>query len=172
MLLEILNRTPIWVFVLFAVLLAYGLLQTRTRELGWKRVALTPAIFMPLSLWGVWAAFGPAPLAFGAWVAGAGAAVALNRYARAPRQVSYSAQTRLFRVAGSWVPLAMMMAIFFMRYATTVAMAMQPALQAGPLFSAGVGAAYGLMSGSFLARALHILASATKHEVRPIGAAS
>jgi hypothetical protein len=160
MLLEILKRTPTWVFVLFLVLLALGALQTRPRELRWSRVALMPAIFLPLSLWGVWTAFGPQALAFGAWLAGIGAAVALNHYARVPRQVSYTAQTRLFRVAGSWIPLAMMMAIFFTRYATTVAMAMQPALTAAPLFAAGVGAAYGLMSGSFLARALRILGTA------------
>jgi hypothetical protein len=157
MLLEILQRTPIWVFVLFVVLLALGALQTRTRELGWTRVAFMPAVFLPLSLWGVWTAFGPEALAFGAWLAGVGAAVALNRYARLPRHVTYAAQTQMFRVAGSWVPLAMMMAIFFMRYATTVAMAMQPGLRAMPLFATAVGAAYGLMSGSFLARALRIL---------------
>jgi hypothetical protein len=160
MLLEILNRTPTWVFVLFLALLALGVLQTRTRELGWTRVALMPAVFLPFSLWGVWTAFGPEALAFGAWLAGVGAAVMLSRHARVPRQVSYTAQTRLFRVAGSWIPLAMMMAIFFTRYATTVAMAMQPALQAAPLFATGIGAAYGLMSGSFLARALRILGAA------------
>lgn len=160
MLLEILKRTPTWVFVLFLVLLALGALQTRTRELGWPRVALMPAIFLPLSLWGVWTAFGPQALAFGAWLAGVGTAVALNRFARVPRRVSYEAQTRLFRVTGSWIPLAMMMAIFFTRYAVTVAMAMQPTLTAAPLFATGVGAAYGLMSGSFLARALRIVGAA------------
>ncbi len=35
MLLQILERTPPWVFLLFAVLVAFGLLQTRTRrEMG------------------------------------------------------------------------------------------------------------------------------------------
>jgi hypothetical protein len=88
------------------------------------------------------------------------AAVSINRYARSPRQVSYAPEARLFHVPGSWTPLAMMMAIFFARYAIAVAMAMQPALKAMPVFAAAIGAAYGLMSGSFLARALRILGAA------------
>ncbi len=160
MILQILQRTPPWVFVLFAVLLVLGAMQRRPRDIGWARVALMPGIFLPLSLWGIWSAFGPEVFAFAAWLAGVGAAVSINRYARSPRQVSYAPETRLFHVPGSWTPLAMMMAIFFARYAIAVAMAMQPALKAMPVFSAAIGAAYGLMSGSFLARALRILGAA------------
>lgn len=160
MILQILERTPPWVFVLFVVLLVLGTLQTRTRELGRPRVALMPAIFLPLSMWGIWSAFGTSAFAYGGWVAGIGAAVRLNHYARLPRQVTYSAGARLFRVEGSWIPLAMMMAIFFTRYAIAVATAMQPALKDMPGFAAAVGFAYGLFSGSFLARALRILAAA------------
>jgi len=160
MILQILQRTPPWVFVLFAVLLALGMLQARPRELGRPRVALMPAIFLPLSMWGIWNAFGPSAFAYGGWLAGVGAAVLLNHYARLPRQVSYSRDTRLFHVEGSWIPLSMMMAIFFTRYAIAVATAMQPALNGLPAFAAAVGLAYGLFSGSFLARALRILDAA------------
>lgn len=160
MTLQILQRTPPWVFALFAVLLVFGVLQSRPRAMGRTRVALMPAIFLPLSLWGVWNAFGPEPLAFGAWLAAVGTTVLLNRYFRVPRQVSYAPDTRLFRVAGSWLPLAMMMAIFFTRYAIAVVTAMQPALKGAPGFMATAGFAYGLMSGAFLARALRILGHA------------
>lgn len=160
MILQILQRTPPWVFVLFVMLLVLGVMQTRARDLGRARVALMPAIFLPLSVFGVWSAFGPEPLAFGAWLAGVGAAVLLNRYARVPRQVRYAPETRRFHVAGSWIPLAMMMAIFFTRYAIAIATAMQPALKTTPAFAAAVGAAYGLFSGAFLARALRILSAA------------
>jgi len=160
MILQILQRTPPWVFALFLALLALGLAQRRPRELGRTRVALMPAIFLPLSAWGVWGAFGPSGFAYGGWIAGVGAALLLNHYTRLPRQVSYSEDARLFRVEGSWIPLAMMMAIFFTRYAIAVATAMQPALGGQPAFAAAVGSAYGLFSGSFLARALRVLAAA------------
>jgi hypothetical protein len=170
MILQILQRTPPWVFGLFLALLVLGAMQSRPRDIGRARVVLMPAIFLPLSLWGIWSAFGPEVFAFAAWLAGVGGAVSINRYARAPRQVSYAPETRLFHVAGSWTPLAMMMAIFFARYAIAVAMAMQPSLNSMPIFAAAVGVAYGLMSGSFLARALRILGAATAH--RTAGAPS
>ncbi|MGH8765108.1 MAG: DUF6622 family protein [Burkholderiales bacterium] len=160
MILQILQRTPPWVFVLFVALLVLGALQYRPRELGRPRVALMPAIFLPLSMWVIWNAFGPSAFAYGGWLAGIGAALLLNHYTRLPRQVSYSADTRRFRVEGSWIPLSMMMAIFFTRYAIAVATAMQPELKGMPAFAAAVGFAYGLFSGSFLARALRILAAA------------
>ena len=165
MLLQILERTPSWVFVLFAVLVVLGAMQRRTRELGRARVAILPAAFLLLSLWGVWNAFGPAPLAFACWLAAVCTSVLLNRFARLPRQVAYSPSTRRFRVAGSWLPLAMMMAIFFTRYAIAVVTAMQPDVKSMPEFAAAVGFAYGLMSGAFLARALRILQFA-RQEVR------
>lgn len=159
MILQILSRTPPWVFVLFAALLALGLQQTRAREIERSRVAVLPAIFLPLSLWGVWNAFGAQALAFAGWAAGAGAALLTNRYARLPRQVSYVPMSGRFRVEGSWIPLAMMMGIFFIRYAITVATVMRPALKSDPAFFTGVGSAYGLISGFFLARALRTLAA-------------
>ena len=162
MVLQILERTPPWVFVLFAVLLVLGTLQTRPRELRLLRVALMPAIFLPLSAWGVWNAFGASEFAYGGWLAGVGSAMLLNRYMRLPRRVSYSSDTRAFKIEGSWIPLAMMMAIFFTRYVVAVATAMQPALKGMPAFAAVVGLAYGLFSGSFLARALRILAAAPR----------
>lgn len=158
MLLQILSRTPLWVFALFAALVALGVLQSRTREVGRMRVLLLPAVFLPLSLWGVWNAFGAQALAFAAWLAGLGAALLLHRLGRPPRPAAYSAATGRYQVEGSWIPLALMMVIFFARYAIAVATAIRPELSANPAFFAAAGFAYGLFSGTFLARALRILA--------------
>jgi hypothetical protein len=167
MLLQILQRTPAWVFALFAGLVVLGVMQSRSRELSLQRVALLPAVFLPLSLWGVWSAFGTEALAFGGWLAGIGAALLLNRWAQLPRNVGYAAATGRFRVEGSWGPLGLMMAIFFTRYAITVATTMQPDLKIVPVFITAVGLAYGLMSGLFLARALRILSTAASPASAP-----
>jgi hypothetical protein len=53
-----------------------------------------------------------------------------------------------------------MMGIFFARYAVAVALAMRPALATSVTLVAAASFAYGLMSGSFLARALQILGCA------------
>jgi hypothetical protein len=59
-------------------------------------------------------------------------------------------------VPGSWWPLALMMTIFFTRYATAVALTMRPAV--GEQAAVAVSAAWlcGLASGFFVARAARI----------------
>lgn len=160
MLLQILQRTPPWVFALFVVLVVFGILQSRTRQISLARVAILPMVLIGLSLSGLWGTFGAngiAGFAVAAWLAALAAAVLLNRFMNWPRRVAYTAATRSFLVEGSWLPLGVMMTIFFTRYAVTVTLAMQPWLADSPWLAAGVGFAYGLMSGAFLARALRIL---------------
>jgi hypothetical protein len=163
MLLEILKRTPSWVFVLFAVLVFYGALQSRTRQISLLRVAILPLVLTGLSLTGLWSAFGGSSfldVAVVTWIAAVAVALLLNELAQWPRNVTYEPAARTFRVDGSWIPLAAMMLIFFTRYAVNVALAIRPALADSPWLAAGAGAAYGLMSGAFAARALRILGAA------------
>ena len=63
-----------------------------------------------------------------------------------------------FQIPGSWVPLALMMTMFFARYAIAVSLAMLSALAHAPAFSILASLAYGLLSGMFLERSLGILA--------------
>jgi hypothetical protein len=124
-------------------------------------------VLIGLSLSGLWGTFGAngiGAFAIIAWLAAVAAAVLINRYAKWPRKVVYTAATRTFLVEGSWLPLAVIMIIFFTRYAVTVTLAMNPGLAASPLLATGVSCAYGLMSGAFLARALRILAAARAKE--------
>jgi hypothetical protein len=157
MLLQILQRTPPWVFALFAVLVVFGLLQTRTRRISLARVTILPLVLIGLSLSGLWGTFGANAFAIAAWLAAVLSAVLFNRSAKWPRKVSYVAATRHFLVEGSWLPLAVMMIIFFTRYAVTVTLAINPGLAATSWLPISVSFAYGLMSGAFLARALRIL---------------
>jgi hypothetical protein len=158
--LTILSRTPPWVFVLFAALLFFGALQSRTRQVGLARVTVLPVALIVLALTSIWSTFGGNFLAIVSWIAAVGLAVLLNGLAKWPRKVAYTATTRSFLVEGSWTPLAAMMIMFFMRYAVAVSLAIHPELRAAPWLAPGVGFAYGLTSGAFLARALRILGSA------------
>ncbi len=159
MLLQILQRTPPWVFALFAVLVLFGLLQTRTRQITVARVTILPLALIGLSLSGIAGSFGANPYALAAWLAALLTAALLNRAAKWPRKVSYASDTRRFLVEGSWLPLAVMMLVFFTRYAVAVALAMRPELATASWLPIGVSFAYGLMSGAFLARALRIFSA-------------
>ncbi|MBC7803097.1 MAG: hypothetical protein H7Y16_04390 [Candidatus Parcubacteria bacterium] len=167
MLLEILKRTPPWVFVLFVVLVFFGIMQSRTRHITLARVTILPVVLIGMSLSGLWSTFGANAMALAVWLAAIAASLAANSYIKWPRKISYSPETRSFLVQGSWIPLAVMMVIFFARYAINVALAMQPGLAASPSFAAAVSAGYGLLSGAFLARAWRILAAA---KAQPAGA--
>ena len=61
-----------------------------------------------------------------------------------------------------------MMVIFFARYAIAVSLAIQPSLAGSPSFSALAGLAYGLMSGTFLARALRVWAQRTESSAHSV----
>ena len=160
MLLQILQRTPPWVFAVFIVLLAAGIVQSRDRQMSRARVAILPFFLICLSLFGVWSAFGESAAAFVAWLTAVGAALLVNRRPKWPGGVTYEPSARSFSVPGSWVPLALMMGIFFARYAVAVTLAMHPELRASTLTAGAAGFGYGLMSGAFPARARRILQSA------------
>ncbi len=158
MILQILKGTPPWVFVLFFALLAIGIMQSRPRSVSPARLAILPAAFVAFSLYGVLAAFGPHAAELIAWGSGIGAAVLAGRAMKPAAAVRWIESTHSFEVPGSWVPLTLMMTVFFARYAIAVSMAMHPALALEPLFGIVASLAYGLLSGMFLARALGSLA--------------
>ncbi len=61
---------------------------------------------------------------------------------------------RTFTVPGSWWPLAVILAIFFTRYAVTVMLVMNGELRQVAAFAGTASFVYGLSSGFFLARTL------------------
>jgi hypothetical protein len=159
MLIQILKGTPTWVFVLFFALIAIGVLQSRSRRLSVAQVAMLPAAFIAFSLFGVVSAFGARPVDLAAWATGMIAAGTAVRLVLGTGVAQWESATRSFHVPGTWIPLALMMAIFFARYAISVTLALHPELSREALFALCASFAYGALSGMFLGRALAILAS-------------
>lgn len=159
--LQILSHTPAWVFVLFAVLLGFGLIQTRNRSVK-KRVAyVLPAAMVALSLSGVQSSFGFKLLPVAAWAAGL-LVVAFVCYKVFPnRGVSFDSGRNAFYIPGSWAPLAVIMAIFFTKYALAVVQGRMGA-SVGQSTAAAISLAYGCFSGYFCARAASLIAAARR----------
>ena len=157
MLYQIISHTPTWVFGLFAVLLALGLKQTRTGSMSLLRVALMPVAMTSLSVYGTVSAFGAAPAVVLAWMAAAAALLVFVVRLPLPQEVRFDATSRTLQMPGSWVPLALMMGIFFTKYFVGVVLAMQPALASNAGFGIGFAALYGAFSGVFSARAVRLL---------------
>lgn len=162
MLTEILKRTPPWVFILFFVLLAFGCFQSKDRVVSRGRVILLPAAMIMLSIYGVISAFGitPEPLIF--WAAGVAFAVWSGLKWVRTECFSFSTETQSFTVPGSWLPLALMMAIFFTKYVVGVIVARKLPIVGALIFIWGVSLIYGLLSGVFLSRGLKMLQTVRK----------
>lgn len=154
--LEIVSHTPVWVWPLLAALIALGAAQARPRRAALARVALLPAAMLAWSLAGVAAAFGSAPalLAWAAAVSAAAFATAAQGVAPGTR---WSAVERSFALPGSWLPLALILALFGIKFASGVMLALHPALRADAAFASAMSFAYGGFAGVFAGRALALL---------------
>lgn len=159
MITQILTHTPFWVFGLFFGLVYLGYVQSRMRQVSRGRLIVLPIAMLAWSLYSVWSTFDAHLTALAAWACAWVAIVAVG-LARGPsRRASYDAATAQFTVAGSWLPLALMMGIFFFKYAVAVAHAVQPGILGTTVAIALVAGVYGLFSGLFMARALRVLAA-------------
>ena len=156
MFIGIVQHTPAWVWGLLAALIGLGLWQTRDREMSLMRVTILPLVLLALSASGVLSAFGHLPVAMGGWAAGVGAALALGRQLVAVRGARWSSQAGLLHVPGSWLPLALIVALFCVKYVAGVSLAMHPQLATDATFAGLCSLAYGSFSGLFLARALSL----------------
>ena len=168
MLIEILKRTPLWVLVLFFLLLGMGLVQSRPRVVSMPKAMALPIAMILLSAYGVFSAFHSSPVAPLAWLAAVATAAYLNRFFRYPRGIVFAPETRHLSLPGSWVPLTLMMFIYFTKYGIAVALARNPALAALPSFAASVSAAYGFISGFFFAGAISVWRATAQGTVRVV----
>jgi hypothetical protein len=157
---QTLQHIPLWVFALLMGLITLGLLQTRTRHIRRRRLLSINIALAVFTLVGVAQQWWPTPwLAWGlaswaasclliTWVLGQGAA---------PLGASYSTDTRRFTVPGSWLPLALFMAIFACKFVVGMLGATAPHLLQNLSAAMGISALYGLFSGVLNARAWRLL---------------
>lgn len=154
------SNTPLWVWAILAALLTLGFKQARDHVAGRTRLLLQPLVLGGLSVVSAVSAFGPQPATAGGWLLGAAAGVLLNRLLGLPRRVQALPGGR-FAIGGSWAPMVLLMAIFWLRYAVAVSLVVAPALRAGSVFALLACALYGLASGLIGARAWRVLQTAS-----------
>jgi hypothetical protein len=169
MIVQIVQHTPGWVWVLFLALVCLGYLQSRTRAVPKPRLFALPVAMLGLSLYSLFATFGADRVGLLAWLAGGMLALLLHRVLGRPARAAYAPATRRYTVPGSWVPLTLMLAIFFARYAVAATMAIDASLRQANAMIAAAGLIYGFLSFIFLARARAVLRAA---KPAPAGLAS
>ncbi len=154
---QILSHTPIWVYALFFVLLGFGLMQTRSRTVSKITALLLPVGMIALSLGGINSSFGLTTIPLAAWGIAIAIATVVGYSFFRDKRIHCEATSGKFFVPGSWVPLVVMMAIFFTKYVYAVMHASNAELISTPIFIGALSAVYGLLSGYFSARAVNFL---------------
>ncbi|MEO8921372.1 MAG: DUF6622 family protein [Caldimonas sp.] len=156
MLLQILQGTPLRIWALFAGLLWLGVTQARSRTIGSLRATLLPGVFVILSLVGVVSAFGANAIAVATWALGVAASIATGPRLMPNMRATWQAAGDSLQVAGSWLPLALIVSLFLVKYAAGVSLTIHPQLAVQTGFVVACSLAYGLFSGLFAARGLRL----------------
>lgn len=154
---QIFANTPVWVWGLLVALIALGYSQTRDRSASLVRITIMPVAMTAFSLWGTVSAFGPSVAVLGIWSVAAATLLLAVTLLFGPAQGTYDAQTRLFKLPGSWVPMLLITGIFLTKYAAGASMAMNPALKYDLAFALVLATVYGAFSGIFAGRAARLL---------------
>lgn len=155
---EVIKHTPAYVGVLLAALVALGSLQLRDQVLSRVRVLALPIVLGAYSVWGAVSTFGAHWEVVAAWAIGLGAMVYAARWVPWPRKVEFLPERSAFAVGGSVVPLLAMLAVFAVRYVSTVVLILNPQWRYLASVAIVGGLGYGLLSGVFAMRARTILA--------------
>jgi len=157
MLLTILRHTPTWVWGLLATLVALGLLQTRARDVTRARLLALPLAMLLMSLWSLAPAFASTAWAPGSWGIGFAAALAATARLRPPPGARWRAETLRWHLPGSWAPMALILAIFSLKYGVGVALGLQPSWRTDAGFQLAIAALYGILNAALLGRSLSVL---------------
>ncbi|WP_087691310.1 MULTISPECIES: DUF6622 family protein [unclassified Pandoraea] len=151
-----LSHVPMWVGFLFLALVGLGLSATRTQQKPlWAALAMPVAMTL-FSAYGVANTFGASTPSLIAWTSAVVIVVVMRAALGIWGDVRWLPESRRVLVPGSWMPLVWMLAIFAMKFAVAVQLAMHPALHEQGSFAAWISLAYGAFTGVFLGRGLAI----------------
>ncbi|HYW56523.1 MAG TPA: DUF6622 family protein [Polaromonas sp.] len=157
LLIQILIDTPLWVWGLLAALLVLGISQTRNRSVGLARIVVLPLGMGAFSLYGTISAFDASPTVLGGWAAGLVLLLLVVTQMPRPAGASYNSATRQVHLPGSKVPMALIMGVFLTKYTVGASLMLDPDINANATFALTISTIYGVFTGIFAGRAIHLM---------------
>ncbi|HEU4843517.1 MAG TPA: DUF6622 family protein [Burkholderiaceae bacterium] len=149
---QIFSHTPLYVWAILVFLVTRGMAASADREVTVRSLFVIPAVMLALSLVDLDNKFGIDHLVAILWLGGAlaGAGLVWRNFDRSAIVCDRAKGT--VRLRGSWLPLALMLAIFCTKYLVAVLLHMQPAARDNAGVLAAVCIVFGLFNGAFLGR--------------------
>jgi hypothetical protein len=123
----IIQGTPVWVYLLIALLLYLGIQATRPRTVSLVRAFITPAIFIAWGLVSLFARPTLSPVLILDWLLTAGAFGTLAFLTTRLAEVRFDHVRHAVSLPASWLPLARNLLIFAAKYGLAIAAATHPA---------------------------------------------
>ncbi|TWX45093.1 DUF6622 family protein [Colwellia hornerae] len=149
---ELISHTPKWVFAVFFTLLVLGFIQSKERVVKVKTIFILPIAMIIFSFFGVYSVFGLSYLTMSLWIMGLVTTLFIGLKLAYPNLIIFSGQSNKLTIPGSWVPLFLMMAIFFTKYFVGFAVARGLPVVSEHIFVVLLCLLYGAFSGIFLSR--------------------
>lgn len=153
----LLTKTPAYVFVIFFILLILGLIQLKERRAKTTRVLIMPFALILYSFYSTIATFGFNFLAVGLFSLGVILIFLFSYLIDLSKLATYNSLKEEFLIKGSFMPLVLMMLVFFAKYVLNVFQALNNPILENFLFVGASSLFFGILSGIFLVRALAIL---------------
>lgn len=154
MLLQIVLHTPGWVWAMLAALLALGVAQSRPRAVHPLHLLALPLVLLGLGLSSLLPAFLSQPMLAAVWVVALGLGLRGGLWLPVASSSRWDRDRKRLQLAGSWLPLIVILVIFSLRYTAAVSMALHPAWRQDLVVQVPLTLAFGALSGLFLGRAL------------------
>lgn len=129
MIVAIVSHTPLWVFGLFVLLAAMGIMALRARLVRLPRILITPAVFIVWGIEGLVTKPQFSSVLASEWVLAVAAGAALAAATTRLPALRVDRARRLIHLPGSVRPLIRVMVIFCAKYALAVAAAISPAMR-------------------------------------------
>lgn len=151
---QIILRTPVWVWAILAFLVYRGIAASNDREIRFKKIFIIPVVMLALSIQGIVTSFGIQLAPALVWLASIVAASLLTRRMFNRDSITADPQRGTIFQQGSWIPMMLMMGIFFTKYMVAILLALQPGHRESGLFVGCVCVLYGLFNGVFIGKTL------------------
>jgi len=154
MFLQIVLHTPAWVWVLLAALVALGVAQSRPRAVHPLQLLALPLALLGLGLSSLLPAFVSLPVLAAVWAGALGLGLRAGLWLPVASTTRWDGARKRLHLAGSWLPLVVILVIFSLRYTAAVSLALHPAWRQDLAVQLPLCLAFGALSGLFLGRAL------------------
>lgn len=165
--LQIITKTPIYVWPLFVVLLLGGLKARKTSVMPLAVLLLIPSLFLSWSLFSFFGKYAADPLAILFWVVCLGAGFAIGFSHMQSLKLQFDKKKKKVQMPGSWIPLMLSMSIFTSKFSIGMMSSMMPHLN-GSLLFLGLELFSAVILGIFAGRGISCLLRYRKsHDLSP-----